>query len=146
MPIRNLLLCLENHQPYLAPGASPAAMAELIEILEDLDAPPLPHDYSAFLLQTNGFVWRGIEIFGTTGISIESKHGVVPALHEIQDSYASKFAEMQGRLLIGRSDEDIYVYDHPTEAYWILDRHGLEAVDTFQTFLDLMRQVIEEHQ
>jgi len=121
-------------------------MAGLIDALEDLDAPPLPTDYHAFLLQTNGFVWRGIEVFGTSAISIESNHSIVPALAEIQDSYASKFAEMHERLLIGRSEADIYVYDQPTNAYWILDRHGLEAVESFESFLDLMRQLIDEHQ
>jgi len=146
MPIRNLLLCLEDKAPYLAPAATIAALQELQDTLEDMDAPKLPTDYYDFLLQNNGFIWHGVEIFGTAAISLETRHSIVPALHEIHDSYASSLSEMQNRLLIGRSEDDLYVYDHPSNAYWILDRHGLEEVSTFVSFLDLMRQIIEERQ
>ncbi len=144
MPIHNLLLCLQDQDPFLAPGAHPDALTEIAEALEDMDAPALPKDFALFLRETNGFIWNGIQIFGTIEIIIEKPRTIVPALPTINDSYASSLSEMQNRLLLGRSEDDLYVYDAKLAEYWILDRHGLEAIDSFPCFLDLLRQVIEE--
>jgi hypothetical protein len=144
MPIRSLLLCLQDKDPFLAPGAPPDALIEIAEALEDMDAPALPADFALFLRETNGFVWNGIQIFGAVEIIIEKPRAIVPALPAVNDSYASSLSEMRDRLLLGRSEDDLYVYDSRASEYWILDRHGLEAVDRFPSFLDLLRQVIEE--
>ena len=144
MPIRSLLLCLQDQDPFLAPRASQEALTEVAEALEDIDAPHLPLDFQAFLKETNGFVWHGLQIFGTTGIAIDHPKTIVPALPDINESYRSSLSEMENRLLLGRSEDDLYIFDAEKSSYWILDRHGLEFIEGFSCFLDLLRQAIEE--
>lgn len=143
MPMRTLL-CLEDQAPFMAPRAEADALAALADALEDLDAPALPGDFAHFLTEANGFVWHGIEIFGSEHIVLERDHSVVPALSEINDSYHAKFDEMRGRLLIGRSEDDIYVFDETADAYLILDRKGFEEIRRFDAFADLLRHIVAE--
>jgi hypothetical protein len=51
---------------------------------------------------------------------------------------------MIGRLLIGRSAEDLYVFDEAADAYLILDRKGFERIASFDTFADLLRHIVAE--
>lgn len=143
MPMRTLL-CLQDQAPFVAPRAESDALAAVADALDDIDAPPLPGDFVHFLSAANGFVWNGIEIFGTEHIVLERDHSVVPALIEINDSYQGKFDEMIGRLLIGRSAEDLYVFDEAADAYLILDRKGFERIASFDTFADLLRHIVAE--
>ncbi|MBN2752240.1 MAG: hypothetical protein JXQ84_05980 [Rhodospirillaceae bacterium] len=143
MPMRTLL-CLQDQAPFIAPKADVCDLAFLAEILEDYDAPPLPEDFAAFLEQANGFIWNGIEIFGSDHIVLERDRSVVPALTEINESYHTDFDQMQGRLVIGRSEDDLYVYDEEETLYLILDRQGFEIIFRFTAFADLLRHIIDE--
>ncbi len=138
------LLCLDDKAPFVAPGADAEALARIAETLDDIEAPPLPGDFAEFLAQANGFVWNGIEIFGSERIVLDRDHSVVPALPEINDSYHAKFDQMQCRLVVGRSEDDLYVFDLCADAYLILDRHGFEEVTRFSAFADLLRHIVAE--
>ncbi len=143
MPMRTLL-CLQDQAPFVAPRAEPDALARIAEALEDLDAPALPGDFAQFLAEANGFVWNGIEIFGSERIVLERDHSLVPALAEINDSYHAKFDQMRCRLVIGRAEDDLYVFDDSADAYLILDRRGFEEVARFATFAELLRHIVAE--
>jgi hypothetical protein len=143
MPMRTLL-CLQDRAPFVAPRAEPDALARIAEALDDLDAPALPGDFAQFLAEANGFVWNGIEIFGSERIVLDRDHSVVPALAEINDSYHAKFDEMRSRLVIGRAEDDLYVFDDCADAYLILDRRGFEEAARFPTFAELLRHIVAE--
>lgn len=143
MPMRTLL-CLQDRAPFIAPRADSYELAFLDEVLEDFDSPALPGDFAAFLAEANGFVWNGIEIFGSEHIVLAHDRSVVPALTEINETYHAEFDQMRGRLLIGRSEDDLYVYDEAATLYLILDRKGFEEVARFAAFAELLRHVVDE--
>ncbi len=143
MPMRTLL-CLQDRMPFIAPRADPDVLNVIDDILEDLDSPCLPGDFAAFLQEANGFVWNGIEIFGSEHILLERDRSLIPALPEINESYHAEFDQMQGRLVIGRSEDDLYVYDDGEGLCLILDRQGFEEIARFAAFAELLRHVVDE--
>jgi hypothetical protein len=143
MPMRTLL-CLPERTPFIAPRASPDELEFIDELLEDMDVPNLPGDFAAFLQEANGFVWNGIEIFGAEHVLLDRDRTAVPALTEINESYHAEFDEMDGRLVIGRSEDDLYVFDDGEGLYLILDRQGFEEIARFAAFAELLRHVVDE--
>jgi hypothetical protein len=143
MPMRTLL-CLQDENPFIAPQATPDELDYVDELLEDMDVPGLPGDFADFLQQANGFVWNGIEIFGAEHVVLDRVRTAVPALTEINESYHAEYDQMRARLVVGRSEDDLYVFDDTAGVYLILDRQGFEEVARFVAFADLLRHVVEE--
>lgn len=139
------LLCLpdQDRAAFVAPGAEAEAIGRLSDDLDDLDAPGLPGDFLEFLARSDGLLWREVEICGTGRIVRERTGHVVPALAEINAAYA-EIPGMAGRLVVGRSATELYVYDQGRGRYLVLDRRVLAEKRGFSSFAKLLESVVRE--
>jgi len=122
--------------------ASTANMERCIKRLADELCLFLPDDYFVFLGKYNGFAWNGVEFYGTDPEVDQEIHYVVVdvvfatlSLHKYNKVYLE-------RTLIGRSDEEVYVYNMQSFRYEALDIAGHEVIEEWRTFEELFLDVV----
>ena len=122
----------------------PASIEDIDLCNEDLlefDFHALPEEYEDFLSMLNGFAWNGIEFFGTDLVTdTETNYTLIDIVtfnEEMEEYY-----DTDCYLLIGRSDEDVYVYNTGNEKYEVLDRCGKDVMEEHDHFLAFFIHVV----
>jgi len=137
--IKELLNILEDdHTAWLLRPATQKDITECQKNLKMLELEPLPKGYINFLKIRNGFVWNGIEFYGTYQVYEVDKPNsfklidIVTMNDEFNDWY-----ELDEKVLLGRADEDYYTYNVTTQKYEALERESRETWEEFDTFEEL---------
>ncbi|OPZ78395.1 MAG: hypothetical protein BWY78_00615 [Alphaproteobacteria bacterium ADurb.Bin438] len=128
-------------------GAIIVKPAEAMEIarcqrdLHDIGAPSLPLEYIEFLKIANGFAWNGFEFYGTYQISDNNSdfemQDIVSVNHKLR-----QMKELGNRIVLGKFDEDIYVYDFDAKEYMSLDKLTLIDISSFSSFEELLSEEV----
>jgi hypothetical protein len=108
--------------------------------LFDNDLPLLQDDYIDFLKKIDGFSWNGFDFYGTKNI--------ITPLVDIQDivSVNQRFLDIKpgliGKIIIGKSDNDVFTFDYEKSSYEQIDLSDLSVVNTKEKFKDLIKDLI----
>ena len=106
--------------------------------LKEDGVPVMPDDYIYFLKNiANGVSWNGFEFFGTYQVTVKSSGYVLRNIVYMNALYRQRKMGMGNLLLVGRFDDDIYVYDSASGQYQALDSLTLIEIDTYESFEDL---------
>lgn len=104
------------------------ALAELL---------PLPQGYVAFLQKHDGFAWNGIEFYGTQEQpDADSDYFLIDIVRANTD-FADYETGLAHCVFLGRSDEDIFVYNTRNRRYEVLDRTGRDVMEDYASFEEL---------
>jgi hypothetical protein len=136
-------------------------MSEILDRLEDLDAmivrpatdkdikrcrkdfkimefaAPIPDGYVEFLKQLNGFAWNGIEFFSTDQVTDPETDYTLNDIVTANEDFAEQngdFLEIKNYMLLGRADDDLYVYNAANGRYEVLDMTGRDVMEEYKTF------------
>ena len=124
-----------------------AAGTQLIARLSnnDLCVPPIPKDYAAFLKLTDGYAWNGVTFFSTKPMPMDARY-TNPSLYDKNEYYLRMKSGLNGCLVIGSFDDDIFVYSSMTGKYHCLDELTLIPSDDdyFDSFSELFVCVVGE--
>jgi hypothetical protein len=129
--------------------APPATEHDISELYIDLKARALPHDpdsqnpfpknFISFLKQHNGFAWNGIEIYGVEdyepipgGYILKNIISMNDYLYELNPQLGEPCGSPL--LFIGRSDEDIFLYNEDDDTWEVRDRTDREVYETYDSF------------
>jgi hypothetical protein len=91
---------------------NPASAAELTaadNALKQLGAPGLPPHCRALLQLSNGLIWNGIYLYGTTAIARPHRNYTLPAIAEATAAEA-KLRLPPGCVVFGRTDDELLVH------------------------------------
>lgn len=77
----------------------------------------LPKEYARFLKKTNGYAWNGFEFFGTDEARREAESYVLRDIVWFNEYIGARKDLADGCLVLGRFDEDIYLYDGNEKKY-----------------------------
>ena len=105
--------------------------------MADMDFPPLPQEYADFLAKLNGFAWNGIEFYSTDQVTDPETNYMLCDIVSANESFVIQnegFLEVKNYVMLGRSDEDIYVYNTTNGRYEVLDRDGRDVMEKYETF------------
>lgn len=86
----------------------------------------LPEDYLAFLKQSDGLSYNGIELFGILPHPRPEKGYTFPALQRVNSTFL-KYDFFAQKIVFGRLSEAILFYNQKTGAYAIADRINLRS-------------------
>lgn len=107
----------------------------------------LPDDLTDFLLNINGFAFNGIEIFSLTPESLCTDDN----LWCVNDIFSFNTRQQNNNisgcskyLVVGRSDEDVFLYCYEKKIYTINDRTDLMVFYEFDDFVSLFEHVLAE--
>ncbi len=110
-------------------------------VQEDLKAEgiiAMPEDLIVFLKEiANGVSWNGFEFFGTYQATEKNTGYVLENIIRMNSKYRERKIGMAELLLVGRFDDDIYVYEPATGLYKTLDSLTLTEIDSYESFDDL---------
>jgi hypothetical protein len=121
----------------------PASEADIEECqwnLEELKLPPLPDDYIEFLQICNGIAWNGVEFHGTGRVKDNNSLFVlVDLISFAKDNavYYEELLDLSGLLFIGRSDEDLFVFNRDRGMYEIYETTGMDVMEEYKYFENL---------
>ncbi|MCR5094081.1 MAG: YrhA family protein [Lachnospiraceae bacterium] len=124
----------------------PAEGMELKRLQEDLQkladlgvaVPQAPADYLEFLEVANGLSWNGFEFFGTYQVTVKKSGYTLQDIVTMNDKMHERKMGLSNMLLLGRFDDDIYVYNANNGKYQALDSLTLTEIETCNTFDQLL--------
>ena len=108
--LTRILTTIQKDGAVFFPAVDERSLRFVSSLLASHRFPPLPLDYVALLKQTDGLSWNGVELYGTRANDREAKGYTLPGLIEANLEF-SNAAPMQGKLLLGRAAEELFVYD-----------------------------------
>ncbi|MCR5323015.1 MAG: YrhA family protein [Lachnospiraceae bacterium] len=136
-----ILNLLDEIYPTNALIIKPAGEFEINRCQEDLkgiEVPELPDGYIEFLTEiANGFAWNGFEFFGTYQVTV--KKSGYKLIDIVQYNYKLKYRKegLKNKLVLGRFDDDIYIYNTKTRKYQALDALTLIEIESYDSFEDM---------
>ncbi len=112
------------------------------EDLKDMEFPSLPEGYVDFLKMLNGFAWNGIEFYSTDQVTDEETGYILSDIVSANVNFGQQNDDLAHCLQLGRSDEDVYVYNTANEHYEVLDRTGRDVMEEYDNFETLFTGVV----
>ena len=110
--------------------------------LREMGLLPLPEGYARFLKSANGYAWNGFEFFGTDRCKEDSSDYVLKNIVEFNEYIRERMGCSDDVLVLGRFDEDIYIYDYSESRYKAIDRLTSMDADEFEDFEDLLTSTV----
>jgi len=99
--------------------------------------PPIPQGYADFLAKLNGFAWNGIEFYSTDQVTDPETDYTINDIVSANEGFAeinSGFLEVKNYVLLGRADEELYVYNKKNGRYEALDITGRDVMEEYEIF------------
>lgn len=97
----------------------------------------IPESYAEFLKISNGYAWNGFEFFGIYQTTVKASGYTLPDLITMNEKYHNDKMGLDDMIVLGRFDDDIYVYNFKESEYQALDSLTLSYIDSFEGFDDL---------
>ena len=132
-----LIMQLKVKGAMVFPGASLGEIQSTSIVLVKAGFPRIPRDYLAFLEQSDGLQFEGVEFFSCLS---HERAGTVfnqPTLESYQTKYA-KGRFFATRLVLGRATECLICYNATDKCYELVQRDGLQVVSKFSEFKDVI--------
>ncbi|MDR1026486.1 MAG: YrhA family protein [Lactobacillus sp.] len=118
--------------------SSPEEIDRINEYLISKRFCPLPLEFIQFLKQTNGFIFNGIELFGSIPHYRAEKKYIFPDLEKVNSHYDT-YMFFTKKVILGRMSESILTYDSKDGFYSVVDRMKLRSRFETKTFQELLK-------
>ncbi len=105
----------------------------------------LPDEYIEFLKFADGFSWNGFEFFGVYNVTVNSSGYTLKSVVVMNDTYRQRKFAFKGKTLLGRFDDDIYVWDEKDGLYKALDSLTMIEIESYRHFDDMFYDVVSEY-
>ncbi len=102
-----------------------------------IGVPLMPQDVLDFLGICNGAAWNGFEFFGTFQVTVRESGYTLKDLITANEEWHQRKMGLSQMLVLGRFDDDLFVYDKKENQYLALDQLTLSEVDRFESFEEL---------
>ena len=99
-----------------------------------MELPPIPQEYADFLSKLNGFAWNGIEFFSTDQVTDPDTEYMLNDIVSANEDFTEQNEGLKHCVLLGRADDDLYVYNRQSGRYEVLDMTGRDVMDSFDSF------------
>lgn len=122
--------------------ASAKDLAQCQKDMAEIGLAPVPQGYIDFLRGVNGFAWNGIEFYSTDQVTDPETDYTLNDIVTANETFA-EYNDMPEIVLLGRADDDLYVYDVKTKKYDVLDFTGKDVMEEYDTFDELFSDVVQ---
>ena len=105
--------------------------------MAEMEFPPIPQGYADFLAKLNGFAWNGIEFYSTDQVTDPETDFTLNDIVSANEDFGKvneEFLEVKNYVLLGRTDEDLFVYNTTNGRYEVLDMTGRDVMEEYETF------------
>jgi hypothetical protein len=136
MNLTDLFAEIKRTGAYVAEPVGDAEIEKCNSSLEECGYPRMPEDYAKFLKVANGFAWNGFEFYGT----VQSKEKQAEGGFKLRDivTFNDEYCFDEEILILGKFDEDYYVYDSQSGRYFTVDRLTLMESNDYKDIEDMI--------
>lgn len=123
----------------------PATEKDLKQCQKDMKKmkfPTIPEEYSAFLSNINGFAFNGIEFYSTDQVTDLETNFMLNDIVSANEDFVNTNEGLEHCVLLGRADEDLFVFNTQNNRYEVLDMTGRDVMDDFDNFDDMFVGVV----
>jgi len=140
--INDIIAKLDNEPSAMIVGpASPKDLAQCQKDMAEIELAPVPQGYIDFLRNVNGFAWNGIEFYSTDQVTDpETEYTLNDIVSANEDFF--EYNDIPDIVLLGRADDDLYVYNTVTKKYDVLDFTGHDVMEEYDDFDSLFTEVV----
>lgn len=131
----------ESEVALMGAPAESRDLPEARKALSSREFPPPPEGYMAFLRRVNGLCWNGVEFHGTTPVSDSESDYELEDLMEANEAFRETHG-LVNRLLIGRADEEYYIYNAEEDSYEVVDATVMDVIASFSDFNALFEDAV----
>ena len=135
MTLDDILNTITENEGAMIPR--PASQKDLKLCQKDmatLGFPPVPQGYAGFLGRLNGFAWNGIEFFSTDQVTDPGTWYTLNDIVSANEGFVGCNEGLGHCVLLGRADDDLFVYNTKNRRYEALDMTGRDVMEDFETF------------
>lgn len=122
--------------------ASSKDLAQCQKDMAEIEMHPVPQGYIDFLREVNGFAWNGIEFFSTDQVTDPESNYTLLDIVTANEDFAEYNDDLPDCVLLGRADDDLYVYNTANSKYEVLDFTGHDVMEDYDTFDALFENVV----
>ncbi|MCP3672960.1 MAG: SMI1/KNR4 family protein [Gammaproteobacteria bacterium] len=122
----------------LEPPAKNSEINELAKNVFSKYSIEIPDGYRTFLSEVNGLEFNGLIIFGTKNSEVDSDGSPINfmEMNEVMDdSIRARFPEL---IVIGENSTGLLTFDSSLEQFQFRDRVGLDRVDSYTSFENML--------
>ncbi len=130
----------ENEEAMIVRPADTKDLAICQKELSEYSMPSLPADYIEFLKICNGYAFNGVYFYSTDMVTDPETDFTLDDIVSINDY--NDYRDLGNKLIVGRSDEDLYVYDADNQKYEILDYTSSDTMEEYNSFEELFKEVV----
>ena len=123
--------------------ASSKDLAQCQKDMAEIGLHPIPQGDIDFLREVNGFAWNGIEFYSTDNVTDPESNYTLIDIVTANEDFADYNEELASCVLLGRADDDLYVYNTDNEKYEVLDFTGHDVMEEHDAFDALFESVVE---
>ena len=140
--IKNLLKTLYQQQGFISfQPANKSDIEKTNAFLTNNYFAKLPQDYINFLTACNGFIFDGLELYGTKNHNRTTKKYTSESLISINE-YFIDYEFFKHKTIIGKSAENFIFYNQKDNIYLITDQINLCTYVEFLKFEDILSEFI----
>ncbi|BEU01366.1 hypothetical protein OAG1_01660 [Agarivorans sp. OAG1] len=128
----------------LEPPATDIEVIELVGTVRSLFSIELPKEFLSFLKLVNGLEFNGLIIYGTKNSETDlngSSLDIVEMNEVFRESLRSDELDV---IIVGEDSSGILVYESSSDKFQFRDRIGIDRVDSFSSFEDMLNIEIEK--
>ena len=132
----------DNPGAMIVRPASSKDLAMCQKDMAEIGLPAIPQGYIDFLRGVNGFAWNGIEFFSTDQVTDTETNYMLNDIVSANEDWADYSDDFKGLVLLGRADDDLFVYNTANQKYEVLDFTAHDVMDDFDTFDAMFEDVV----
>jgi hypothetical protein len=110
--------------------------------MAEMEFPPIPQGYAAFLSRLNGFAWNGIEFFSTDQVTDPETGYMLNDIVSVNEQFRRLNEGFEHCVYLGRADDDLYVYNTQNGRYEVMDMTGRDVMEEYGDFKELFVAVV----
>lgn len=127
----------------LEPPATDSEIQELADRIHANYSIHLPVEYLEFLKIANGLEFNGVIIYGTKNSVVDSDASPLDLIEMNEVAKGSELGRFPGVITVGENSTGIIVYDGVAKMFQYRDRVGLDRVQPYPSFEEMLRTEIE---
>ena len=119
----------DNPGAMIVRPASSKDLAMCQKDMAEIGLPAIPQGYIDFLRGVNGFAWNGIEFFSTDQVTDTETNYMLNDIVSANEDWTDYSDDFKGLVLLGRADDDLFVYNTANQKYEVLDFTAHDVMD-----------------
>lgn len=141
--LSKILKALQENDAIIFDAANEKVIRIVSTMLVKNGFSPLPKQYAKLLAFTDGFVWNGVEFYGTKTNKRIGKGYSVPSIVDANLEFKDIDA-LKSKVVLGSASEELFAFDVDSRKYVLIDRFDMSNFVEYSTLSSVLTPYVED--